>query len=117
MPIDNAPTDFELGSRRDSQSKMDGRRARSVLLSAALAAGVPPALIRLLGRWSSDCYEIYCRMSEEAALRAGTALASSSVSTFEGAFHEEHLELLPQEVDLLGQPSGGPGSGSDDDAA
>ena len=40
MPIDNAPTDFELGSRRDRQSKMDGRRARSVLLSAALAAGL-----------------------------------------------------------------------------
>ena len=71
--------------------------------SAALAAGVPPTLIRLLGRWSSDVYEIYCRMSEEAALRAGTALASASVSTFEGAFHEEHLELLPREVEQLAQ--------------
>ena len=72
--------------------------------SAALAAGVPPTLIRLLGRWSSDVYEIYCRMSEEAALRAGAALASASVSTFEGAFHEEHLELLPREVAQLALP-------------
>ena len=35
--------------------------------SAALAAGVPPALIRIMGRWSSDVYEIYCRMSERSA--------------------------------------------------
>ena len=31
--------------------------------TAALAAGVSPQLIRLMGRWSSDIYEIYCRMS------------------------------------------------------
>ena len=70
--------------------------------SAALAAGVPPALIRLLGRWSSDVYEIYCRMSRQAALRAGQMLSSSAVTSFEGAFHQEHLELLPEELDLAG---------------
>ena len=30
--------------------------------TAALAAGVSPQLIRLMGRWSSDVYELYCRM-------------------------------------------------------
>ena len=36
--------------------------------TAALAAGIPPSLIRLMGRWSSDVYEIYTRMSMQAAL-------------------------------------------------
>ena len=31
--------------------------------TAALAAGVSPQLIRLMGRWSSDVYELYYRMS------------------------------------------------------
>ena len=77
--------------------------------SAALAAGVPPALIRMMGRWSSDVYEIYCRMSVEAALQVGTALSSATMSTFEAGFHEEHLELLPEEVAFL--------AGPDDDGA
>ena len=66
--------------------------------SAALAAGVPPATIRLMGRWSSDVYEIYCRMSLQAALRVGASICSAEVSTVEGGFHEEHLELLHGEV-------------------
>ena len=71
--------------------------------SAALAAGVPPALIRLMGRWSSDVYELYCRQSVEAALHVGSLLTSQqSVTTFEGGFEFEHLELLPQEVADLG---------------
>jgi hypothetical protein len=65
--------------------------------TAALAAGVPPQLIRLLGRWSSDVYQIYCRMSSQAAITAGQQLASSDVDAVE-EFHEEHLELLPAEV-------------------
>jgi hypothetical protein len=69
--------------------------------TAALAAGVPPALIRLMGRWSSDVYEIYCRMSVQAALQVGKAVASATVSTFEGGFRHEHLELLPEEAALL----------------
>ena len=64
-----------------------------------MAAGVPPSLIRLMGRWSSDVYEIYCRMSVEAALGVGTAICSASVTpATTRAFHEEHLELLPEEV-------------------
>ena len=68
--------------------------------TAALAAGVPPSLIRMMGRWSSDIYEIYCRMSIEAALSVGKAICSATVSPADDrAFHEEHLELLPEEVD------------------
>ena len=66
--------------------------------TAALAAGVPPQLIRLLGRWSSDVYQVYCRMSRQAALQAGRALASADVTSADGGFHEEHLELLDHEV-------------------
>jgi hypothetical protein len=69
--------------------------------TAALAAGVPPQLIRLLGRWSSDVYQIYCRMSSQAAIAAGQQLASAEVDTVEGGFHEEHLELLPAEVSAM----------------
>lgn len=66
--------------------------------TAALAAGVPPQLIRLLGRWSSDIYQIYCRMSSQAAIQAGQQLCSADVHGIEEEFHEEHLELLPREV-------------------
>ena len=69
--------------------------------TAALAAGVPPQLIRLLGRWSSDVYQIYCRMSSQAAIAAGQQLASAEVDTVEGGFHEEHLEMLPAEVSAM----------------
>ena len=70
--------------------------------TAALAAGVSPSLIRLLGRWSSDVYEIYTRMSLQSALSVGRAITSTEVDTFEEqGFHEEHLELLPFEVKLL----------------
>ena len=68
--------------------------------TAALAAGVSPQLIRLMGRWSSDIYEIYCRMSLQSALGVGQAIASAIVTDVEAAagFHEEHLELLQSEV-------------------
>ena len=70
--------------------------------TAALAAGVSPNLIRLMGRWQSDVYELYCRMSVEAALGVGIAIASSSVSPLsEVGFHEEHLEMQPDELELL----------------
>jgi hypothetical protein len=63
----------------------------------------------MMGRWSSDIYEIYCRMSLQAALQVGTALASATYDTFEGGFHEEHLELQPAELELIG------GIAADDD--
>ena len=68
--------------------------------TAALASGVPPQLIRLMGRWSSDIYEIYCRMSVEAALSVGEAISSADVTGIHGeaGFHDERLELLQSEV-------------------
>ena len=67
--------------------------------TAALAAGVSPQMIRMMGRWSSDIYEIYCRMSVQAALAVGRAICSATVdSAADRSFHEEHLELLPEET-------------------
>jgi hypothetical protein len=45
--------------------------------TAALAAGIQPTLIRVLGRWSSDIYEIYCRLSLEAAAGMGALIGST----------------------------------------
>ena len=67
--------------------------------TAALAAGVSPQLIRLMGRWSSDIYQIYCRMSMQAALGVGVSICSAVVDTVEQGFHEEHFELQSSEVD------------------
>jgi hypothetical protein len=70
--------------------------------TAALAAGVQPNLIRLMGRWKSDVYELYCRMSVEAALGVGVAIASAAVTPLsEVGFHDERLELLPEELEML----------------
>ena len=69
--------------------------------TAALAAGISPQLIRLMGRWSSDVYEIYCRMSLQAALGVGAAIASQHVDTYEGGFRSERLELLASEMDVI----------------
>ena len=70
-----------------------------------------------MGRWSSDIYEIYCRMSEEAALGVGAAICSAVVTDVEAGFHEEHLELTTNEVgfflrerDTLGGEEGDDGS-------
>ena len=80
--------------------------------TAALAAGVPPALIRVMGRWSSDIYEIYTRMSVEAALGVGAAIGSATVTRPDEGFHEEHFELLPSEVAFM--PAAG-ADGEDED--
>ena len=83
--------------------------------TAALSAGVTPAQIRMMGRWSSDVYEIYCRMSEAAALRVGAAIGSARVRPTARAFTQEHLELLPDEVAGLRTAFGGEG-GEEDEA-
>ena len=63
-----------------------------------MAAGVPPALIRIMGRWSSDVYEIYCRMSMQSAMGVGRAIASAVVDPLQQTFEREELELLRSEV-------------------
>ena len=46
--------------------------------SAAAAAGLPDWLIKVLGRWSSDCYQIYIRTPESVLLSAAPKMASVS---------------------------------------
>ena len=55
-----------------------------------------------MGRWSSDIYELYCRMSAQAALRVGEAISSADVSPIGPAFQGEHLEFLEVEREQMG---------------
>jgi hypothetical protein len=71
--------------------------------TAALASGVPPQLIRLMGRWSSDVYEIYCRMSLQSALQVGRTITSAAGVRPTTRFEQEHLELLPSELAAFGR--------------
>lgn len=48
--------------------------------SAALAAGAPDALIRVMGRWSSDCYTRYIRVSDTQVSRFQLDISSARVS-------------------------------------
>ena len=82
--------------------------------TAALAAGISPAHIQLLGRWDSDCYQIYCRLCRQAAIAVGSKVASTSFEDFEGMF--DHEELVPSK-DLLARAkaTGEPIDASDDE--
>ena len=61
--------------------------------TAALAAGVPPSLIRVLGRWSSDIYQIYCRLSAEAAAGMAAVVGSTPFQDVEqGEFVSEETQ-------------------------
>ena len=78
--------------------------------TAALASGVSPQLIRLMGRWSSDVYELYCRMSAQAAARVGVAVTSADVDPMEPSFETEQLELLQSEVAEMRGAAGADGA-------
>ena len=66
--------------------------------SAALAAGVEPSMIRLLGRWASDVAELYMRVSRQASSRLSAVVGSTRYEDVERhAFHSEELEVLPSE--------------------
>ena len=56
--------------------------------TAAMAAGVPVHYIKAMGRWSSEIYEIYCRLSDAAVLRFGGAIASMDYEDFENEFQD-----------------------------
>lgn len=68
--------------------------------SAAAAAGVPPAVIRCCGRWNSDIFEIYTRISKEAAGRMTSLIGSTAFHDLERGFQTEELELLPEEMSV-----------------
>jgi hypothetical protein len=66
--------------------------------TAALAAGIEPSTIRLLGRWASDVAEVYTRVSRQAASRLSTLVGSTPFDDIERyTFRSEELEVLPSE--------------------
>ena len=66
--------------------------------TAALAAGVLPASIRLLGRWASDVAEVYMRISRQASSRLSALVGSTRFDDLERqTFRTEELEVLPTE--------------------
>ena len=66
--------------------------------TAALAAGVQPSTIRLLGRWASDVSDVYMRVSRQSASHLSQVVGSTSFHDLErNTFKEEELEVLPSE--------------------
>ena len=80
--------------------------------TAALTAGVDPAVIRAMGRWSSEVYEIYMRLTREAAARLSSTIASTPFHDLERGFQtdalDECVEIPAYDVD---------DDGSDEDEA
>jgi hypothetical protein len=62
-----------------------------------------PSTIRAAGRWASDIYEIYTRVSRDAALRVATVVGSTPfVDTERSArFTDEELTTTPSEVPFV----------------
>ena len=78
------------------------RSASAVRPTAAHAAGVSPTIIRVCGRWSSDVYMLYTRLTREAAGLMSTTIGSTPFHDLErgAGFVSEELELLSSEVDV-----------------
>jgi hypothetical protein len=70
------------------------------------------AAIRAAGRWSSDIYQIYCRLSRESAAGVATVIGSTPFEDLERGvqFVDEELMLTAAEM-----PSGGVSSFVDQD--
>ena len=87
--------------------------------TAALAAGVQPAVIRITGRWSSDCWELYARLSKEAALNVTTLIGSTAFEDAERGFVSEEFEFRPSESSVFDdvgfEQEGGDTSGEESD--
>ena len=73
--------------------------------TAALAAGMSAAAIRAAGRWSSDIYRIYCRLSKESAAGVATAIGSTPFEDLERGvqFADEELMLTVDEMPAMGE--------------
>ena len=85
--------------------------------TAALAAGVHPSIIRITGRWSSDVWMVYARLTKQAAFRVSAVIGSTAFDDTERhAFASEELELTPDELAPLASielPVDGEGDDSD----
>ena len=68
--------------------------------TAALAAGMSAAAIRAAGRWSSDVYRIYCRLSRQSAAGVATTIGSTPFEDLERGvqFTDEELLLTADEM-------------------
>ena len=68
--------------------------------TAALAAGMSAAAIRAAGRWSSDVYQIYCRVSRQSAAGVATVIGSTPFDDLERGvrFADEELMLTIGEM-------------------
>ena len=68
--------------------------------TAALAAGMSPSTIRAAGRWSSEIYRIYCRLSRQSAAGVATTIGSTPFEDLERGvrFVDEELMLTADEV-------------------
>ena len=86
--------------------------------TAALAAGVPPEVIRAMGRWSSEVYQIYMRLSREAATRVSCVVASTAFHDMERGFQtdglDEAADIPAMDVDLSDDAADGDDSGEGD---
>ena len=71
--------------------------------TAALAAGLSPASIRAAGRWSSEIYQIYCRLSRQSAAGVATTIGSTPFEDLERgvSFVDEELMLTVDEMHYL----------------
>ena len=85
--------------------------------TAALAAGVHPSIIRITGRWATDIWMVYARLTKQAAFRVSAVVGSTAFDDTERhAFASEELELTPDELaplSALELPVDGEGDVSD----
>ena len=75
--------------------------------TAAMEGNLPPDVIRVAGRWSSDCYRIYTKATLGGTARIARVVGSTPFEDMERYdFSEEDIELLltPLEKQNLGAP-------------
>jgi hypothetical protein len=66
---------------------------------------VDSAVIKVMGRWSSDVFMIYTRINREAAARMSSVIASMPFHDLErGVETEEMDEQSDIEIELPGEP-------------